>query len=298
MRALVLSGGGIDGLFAHGGALHALRRAYHRPVPQAFQRITGASAGALAAVLAAIKRDDVILEYAETIRPQDLFTSDRPFRAFTRANRLRDKAALLNPRGLRKIVKREIRDAWLSAIPPGQVVIPTCDLRRQRMVEWRPETVPPETFREALIGSMSIPMVFPAVRVVHANRVFELVDGGTTHNHPVELVLPDLWNARQVNEERVEIVVVSTLQPPEEADLPESGLARALAVIKRTAGLVMHELGNQRFDEAEDVRIPQRWIQVRTPDLDLEKFTHADAITAYQAGFEAVEQHYKRRPAR
>jgi predicted acylesterase/phospholipase RssA len=297
MRALVLSGGGPDGLFAHGGALHALGRAYHKPPRHVFDRLSGASAGALAAALAAVGHEPQILKYAETIRPEDLFRSDRPFRTLRRARRLHDEAALLDPRGLRQLIEDELATSLLGDIPALQLVIPTCDLRSQRMVEWRPEDCTGSTFRKALLGSASIPILLPAVRLVYQGKRYELVDGGTTHNHPVELVLPELWNAQKADGD-VELVVISTLQPPEEADLPRGGVARVMAVIQRTAALVMNELASQRFDEAEEMHIPQRWIQVRSPDLDLENFDYTDALTAYKAGFEAVENHYLRRPAR
>jgi len=297
MRALVLSGGGVDGVFGHGGALHALGRTFHKPPSNVFQRISGASAGATAATYTAVRREHRILELAETIRPEDLFASDRPARALRRAKRVHDRAALLNPKGLRKLMVEEFPDRWLSQIPAGQLVIPTCDLRTQQMVEWRPEEVPPAVFRRALLASMSIPIVFPAVEISHGGVRYELVDGGTTHNHPVDLVLPDLAEAKRRGEP-VEMVVISALQPPVESDLPESGPSRVMAVIQRVASAVMHELGNLRREEAEEMEIPQHWIQIDSPDLDLENFTYIDALAAYQAGFEAVESHFKRRPAK
>ncbi len=281
MRALVLGGGSVDGIFAGAGAAKALLERGAR-----FDLLAGTSAGALVATAIAAGRLHRIEELLETLLPGHLVRDDQPFADLRRARRLLRKGHLLSATPLWELLEVEFPDDVLDAIPAERVSIATFDLRRRRMFEWSPG-VGAARFRAALFASMSVPFLMTSVALAVDGARYELVDGGVTATHPVRLVLPPLWKAKQEGEP-AEIVVVSTLTFKAEEEIPRRGLKRLYRILKSVKGGFVTELSNAEFDAAEEIGVSQRWIQIHTENLEADDFTREQIRRAFADGYAAA----------
>ena len=283
MKALVLGGGGLDGIFANAGAAIALEE-----LGEKYDLLAGTSAGAFIATAIATNRLPLVTEVLETLKPNDLVKSDKPFVDVRRGLRLVRKGCLLDATPLRKLIKETFPDEVIEAVPHRTLFVATFDLRRRRMLEWSPEGGG-KLFRDALFASMSVPYVMDTVRFRINNEDYELTDGGVTTTHPVELVLPYLWNAQKASH-KSHLTVVSTLSFKDEKDIARKGFKRMYQILKSVkAGFVL-ERSNSEFDAADEIGIKQTWIQVNTDNLYAEDFTPSDIRQAFADGREAVNR--------
>jgi predicted acylesterase/phospholipase RssA len=277
----VLGGGNVDGIFAGAGAAKALLEQ-----GDDFELLAGTSAGALVATAIAAGKLHRIEELIDTLLPRDLIRNDGPLADLRRARRLLRKGHALSATPLWELLEREFPDATLDAIPAGRVAIATFDLRRRHMFAWSP-AIGASRYRAALFASMSIPFVTASVLLEAEGARYELVDGGVTATHPVQLVLPALWKAKQQGEP-AELVVASTLHFKPEEEIPRRGLKRIYRIVKSIKGGFVTERSNSEFDAAEEIGIRQRWIQIATENLEVDDFTREEIRQAFDDGYRAV----------
>ncbi len=164
---LALSGGGASGAFG-AGILKGWTGSGTRPV---FKIVTGVSTGALMAPFAFVGADydDALRQFYTTTRSSDIFTVGSVLWQLLAGE------ALANTRPLQALIARHV-DAELMrrvAEAHGQgrrLYIGTADLDVPRFVVWnmgliatsgRPDAL--ELFRQVMLASASIPVVFPPV---------------------------------------------------------------------------------------------------------------------------------------
>lgn len=176
---LVLSGGGSRGAF-EGGVLYTLFKKGKR-----FDKIIGCSVGSLNSLIWAqccinnspdlfetvwtklIKKDSSVYKknYLKTI------TLSAPF-SFSPLKKLLNKYA-----DFQKIIESEI-ELWITC----------CDLVSGQTEFIQNRNIGPENLLSAIIGSASIPPVFPPVKVNIKGREMQLVDGGVRDNIPIKAI--------------------------------------------------------------------------------------------------------------
>ncbi len=184
--ALALSGGGDHGAFGV-GFLNGWSESGTRPV---FKVVTGISTGALIAPFAMLgsKYDHVVREAYTTITASDIYKQKPLFTEFL-GEAMADNHPLQHL--VHEVVTDEVIDAVGEAHRNGQrLYIGTTNFDAQRPVIWNmgavANSVHPaayEVFRQVLIASAAIPILFPPVLIdVEVDgRVYDEmhVDGGT-----------------------------------------------------------------------------------------------------------------------
>jgi predicted acylesterase/phospholipase RssA len=180
--AVVLSGGGMNGVLLELGFLQRLRESELWP---RIARIYGTSAGALSGTMAALDRLDDLqrfvlgLQPADTFRPQSLWR--QPLNGLhtytlpdTVSKRVEDT----------KELARALRDA------PIELIVYAADVTDEAghadglsyELEFSSRTTPPDTFGEAVLASAAISALVLPLRV--GDRI--ATDGGWVRNFPLE----------------------------------------------------------------------------------------------------------------
>jgi predicted acylesterase/phospholipase RssA len=186
INVLALSGGGAGGAFA-AGALVGLTQSGARPT---FHLVTGVSTGALIAPLAFLGQDwDAQLRIAFTGESAQQLLKRRAL-AFVFGSALYDGQRLVSL--VDRFVTDELMDAVAREARKGRMLlVETTDLDKEEPVIWDMGAIAirggPEAkklFRDVLVASASIPVLFPPVviRVEDHGALFDElhVDGSTT----------------------------------------------------------------------------------------------------------------------
>ena len=274
MRALVLSGAGA-GLFAHGGALDAIRRKR-----EAIGYVTGASAGAIAAALYAAGREQRIGKLAETISSEDLWGNDGALPIATRVYRLIDRLAWFDHHALATLIERELDDDAVRAIAEGdvQLEIPAYDVRSGVAVWW-PGDLGVDALRSAVLASASLPLALAPITLTDAAGVVRtLVDGGVTENHPIRRAA-----ARVIDAGGGSIIVVSAMQPPRRG--PLEGVSD---LIGRLISAVLSSDFSADLEAATQLGVQIHVVQLGPLSISLSDFTQEEARAAYHQGYSAA----------
>ncbi len=186
---LLLSGGGANGAFG-AGLLNGWTKNGNRPV---FKIVTGVSTGALMAPFALLgpKYDDALRELYTMTRSQNIFISGSMFGMLTQ---LFFGEALADTGPLATMIARYVDASFVREVAEAhaqgrRLYVGTADLDSQRFVVWNmgliaqasyPDKV--RLFRQVMLASASIPVVFPPVYfdVEARGRTYDEmhVDGG------------------------------------------------------------------------------------------------------------------------
>lgn len=213
--ALVLSGGGAKGAFQVGAEKYARET-------KGFQWdvISGVSIGAANGAFLAMRRHDRLLEIWNSISLDAVFGSHRT--AWHVGRRLvRGAPSLFDNLGIKAFVE-EIDPAAMRI----ELIVGAVSLTTGAFHAFRPSD---PHFKEALLASGSLPLVFPPVRV--SDELTAMVDGGTRNVSPLGLVL-----ASQPDE----IVVINCASA---ASLPiAKAPTSALKISQRASEIAMYEI--------------------------------------------------------
>ncbi len=284
--ALVLSGGGAKGAFQIGAEKYAREVKGYR-----WSVISGVSIGAANGAFLAMGKHDRILEIWNTITPDIIFGKDRT--AWHVGRRLlRGSPSLFGNAGIRAFVD-EIDPAAMRV----ELIVGAVSLVTGAFHAFRPSD---PGFKEALLASGSLPLVFPPVDV--SPDMPSMVDGGTRNVSPLGLVLgndPD------------EIVVINCSSA---ASLPiKEAPKTAIKISQRASEIAMFEIfsndvgnflrTNRLVEQAEAAgvalvnangrRLRRYPITVIEPDERLGEttdFTRAHAKRAFEAGWEKARK--------
>jgi predicted acylesterase/phospholipase RssA len=179
--AIVLSGGGMNGVLMELGFLKRIRESEHWP---RVGWIFGTSAGALAGTLAAVDRFDDMERFLLELRPEETF---RPHRLWQLPLiGLHDYAL---PKTIEDKLGDRIEMARDLARSPIELVVVATDVTddddeegvNPRELVWSARTTPPEIFAEAVLASAAISALVLPVRV--GDRI--ATDGGWVRNFPL-----------------------------------------------------------------------------------------------------------------
>jgi predicted acylesterase/phospholipase RssA len=179
--AIVLSGGGMNGVLMEFGFLKRVRQSEHWP---RVGWIFGTSAGALAGCLAAVDRFDDLERFLLELRPEETF---RPHRLWQLPLvGLHDYAL---PRTIEERLGDRVELARELARAPIELVVVATDVTddsdeegvNSRELVWSARTTPPEEFAEALLASAAISALVLPVPV--GDRI--ATDGGWVRNFPL-----------------------------------------------------------------------------------------------------------------
>jgi predicted acylesterase/phospholipase RssA len=179
--AIVLSGGGMNGVLMELGFLRRLRQSeYWRRVGWIF----GTSAGALAGTLAAVDRLDDLERFLLQLRPEETF---RPHRLWQLPLvGLHDYAL---PKTIAERLGDRVELAREVAAAPIELVVVATDVTddqddegtNSRELVWSSRTTPPEEFAEAVLASAAISALVLPLPV--GDRI--ATDGGWVRNYPL-----------------------------------------------------------------------------------------------------------------
>jgi predicted acylesterase/phospholipase RssA len=179
--AIVLSGGGMNGVLMELGFLKRIRESEHWP---RVGWIFGTSAGALAGTLAAVDRFDDLERFLLELRPEETF---RPHRLWQLP------LVGLHDYALPKTIEDKLGDrielARDLARAPIELVVVATDVTddadeegiNPRELVWSARTTAPEIFAEAVLASAAISALVLPVRV--GDRI--ATDGGWVRNFPL-----------------------------------------------------------------------------------------------------------------
>jgi predicted acylesterase/phospholipase RssA len=179
--ALVLSGGGMNGVLMELGFLQRLRASEYWP---RVGWIFGTSAGALAGTLASVDRLDELERFLLELRPEETF---RPHRLWQLP------LVGLHDYTLPATIEQRIGDlselAREIATSPIELVVVATDVTddddqegtNARELVWSSRTTPPEEFAEAVLASAAISALVLPLRV--GDRI--ATDGGWVRNYPL-----------------------------------------------------------------------------------------------------------------
>ena len=179
--AIVLSGGGMNGVLMELGFLKRIRESEHWP---RVGWIFGTSAGALAGTLAAVDRFDDLERFLLELRPEETF---RPHRLWQLP------LVGLHDYALPKTIEDKLGDrielARNLARAPIELVVVATDVTddadeegiNPRELVWSARTTAPEIFAEAVLASAAISALVLPVRV--GDRI--ATDGGWVRNFPL-----------------------------------------------------------------------------------------------------------------
>jgi predicted acylesterase/phospholipase RssA len=179
--AIVLSGGGMNGVLMEYGFLKRIRRSEHWP---RVGWIFGTSAGALAGSLAAVDRFEDLERFLLELRPEETF---RPHRLWQLPLvGLHDYAL---PRTIEEKLGDRVELARELARSPIELVVVATDVTddtdeegvNPRELVWSARTTPPEIFAEALLASAAISALVLPLPV--GDRI--ATDGGWVRNFPL-----------------------------------------------------------------------------------------------------------------
>jgi predicted acylesterase/phospholipase RssA len=179
--AIVLSGGGMNGVLMELGFLKRIRESEHWP---RVGWIFGTSAGALAGTLAAVDRFDDLERFLLELRPEETF---RPHRLWQLPLvGLHDYAL---PKTIEDRLGDRIELARDLARAPIELVVVATDVTddadeegvNPRELVWSARTTAPEIFAEAVLASAAISALVLPVRV--GDRI--ATDGGWVRNFPL-----------------------------------------------------------------------------------------------------------------
>ncbi len=186
---LALSGGGANGAFG-AGFLNGWTSTGTRPV---FKSVTGVSTGALMAPFAFLgpSYDDALREFYTTTSSQDIFIIGS---LFNLAGRVLSGEALADVSPLVTLIERHVDAELMQRVAEAhaqgrRLYISTIDLDATRFVVWNmgviassPDPGALALFRQVMLASASIPIVFPPVYFeveADGQRYDEMhVDGG------------------------------------------------------------------------------------------------------------------------
>ncbi|MDD1779991.1 patatin-like phospholipase family protein [Enterovibrio sp. ZSDZ35] len=205
-RNLVFEGGGVKGI-AYGGALKELE---HRGILSGIERVAGASAGAITAVLLAVgynykEVSDIVAEtnfndFADdslgVVRDANRFLNDfgwhegEVFRRWI-GNLIRNKT------GKKDLTFRELQTKSNSK----ELYLVVTNLSDQVAEVFSHKTTPDVAVRDAVRMSMSIPLYFKCVRYGSDKDI--MVDGGVTWNYPVNIFDHESYLSNPDNGEKV-----------------------------------------------------------------------------------------------
>jgi predicted acylesterase/phospholipase RssA len=179
--AIVLSGGGMNGVLMECGFLKRIRRSEYWP---RVGWIFGTSAGALAGSLAAVDRFDEMERFLLELRPEETF---RPHRLWQLPLvGLHDYAL---PRTIEERLGDRVELARELARAPIELVVVATDVTddtdeegvNPRELVWSARTTEPEVFAEALLASAAISALVLPLPV--GDRI--ATDGGWVRNFPL-----------------------------------------------------------------------------------------------------------------
>jgi predicted acylesterase/phospholipase RssA len=188
--AIVLSGGGMNGVLLELGFLQRLRASELWP---RVGRIYGTSAGALTGAMAALDRLDDLEEFALGLQPGDIFRPQRLWRL--PLNGLHQYALpatigerLLDPLELGEKLAKARVEVVIFATDVTDEDDPTC--ARSYELAYSSHETPPDTLAEAVLASAAISALVLAVPV--GDRI--ATDGGWVRNFPLGAALehPDV----------------------------------------------------------------------------------------------------------
>lgn len=270
----MLSGAGA-GLFAHGGALDAIRAKR-----ETFGYVTGASAGAIAAALYAAGREHRIGKLAETMSAADLWGSDGALPIATRAFRLFDRLSWFDPRGLVELIERELDDGAVAAIASGEMrlEVPAYDVASGVTVWW-PGDLGAAALRSAVLASASLPVALPPITLTDVTGVRRtLVDGGVNENHPIRRAAMAVRAAGGGS-----IVCVTALQPP-----ATGPIGSVFDLVERLVTAFLDADFGRDLESASQLGVPVTLVRLGRLDLSLSDFTREQARAAYHQGYQAA----------
>jgi predicted acylesterase/phospholipase RssA len=194
--AIVLSGGGMNGMLLELGFLQRLRES---PLWPRIGWIYGTSAGALAGTMAALDRLDELEEFTLRLQPRDLFCPQRLWRL--PLNGLHEYAL---PRTIEERLSHPLELAKdLAAAPVELVVFATdvsVDCDGPYELSFSSHETPPETMARAVLASAAISALVLPLPV--GDRI--ATDGGWVRNFPL---------ARALDRPEVELVVAFRYLP-------------------------------------------------------------------------------------
>ena len=179
--ALVLSGGGMNGVLMELGFLQRVRES---PFWPRVGWIFGTSAGALAGTLAALDRLDDLETFLVSLRPEETFRPHRLWQLpllglhdYTLPNtiqqRLGDRVELA-----RGVAESEIE---LVVLATDVTADEDVDGENSRELVWSSRSTPPEIFAEAVLASAAMSALVLPLRV--GDRI--ATDGGWVRNYPL-----------------------------------------------------------------------------------------------------------------
>jgi predicted acylesterase/phospholipase RssA len=179
--ALVLSGGGMNGVLMELGFLQRVRDS---PFWPRVGWIFGTSAGALGGTLAAVDRLDDLERFLLALRPEETF---RPHRLWQLPLLGLHDYAL--PRTIEERLGDRVELARQVAAAPIELVVVATDVTddsdeegtNARELVYSSRTTPPELFSEAVLASAAISALVLPVRV--GDRI--ATDGGWVRNYPL-----------------------------------------------------------------------------------------------------------------
>lgn len=198
---LALSGGADEGAFG-AGVLNGWSASGKRPV---FSIVTGVSTGALIAPFAFLggSQDATIARLYTTISARDIYRARFPLA-------IPGSVSAASTKPLRRLIDGAVPDALIEEIARHhragrRLFVGTANLDAQRMVVWDMGAIAASAapgrhalFRQVLLASSSIPVLFPPVVIYAESRgqpIRELhVDGGTTAQFlgvPRQLIVSD-----------------------------------------------------------------------------------------------------------
>ncbi len=179
--AIVLSGGGMNGVLMELGFLQRVRESEYWP---RVGWIFGTSAGALAGTLAAVDRFDELERFLLELRPEETF---RPHRLWQLP--LVGLHDYVLPRTIEDRIGDRVQLSRDLAGAPIELVVVATDVTddadeegvNPRELVWSARTTPPEIFAEAVLASAAISALVLPVRV--GDRI--ATDGGWVRNFPL-----------------------------------------------------------------------------------------------------------------
>src|SRR5919109_71433 len=179
--AIVLSGGGVNGVLMELGFLQRVRESEYWP---RVGWIFGTSAGALSGTLAAVDRLDDLEDFLLELRPEETFSPHRLWQLPLVG--LHDYAL---PRTIEERLGDRVELARTVAAAPIELVVVATDVTddedpqgtNPRELVWSSRETPPEEFADAVLASAAISALVLPLRV--GDRI--ATDGGWVRNYPL-----------------------------------------------------------------------------------------------------------------
>ena len=276
-RALVLSGGAAFGAFQVGALRYMLEEYEHRELYGSWTLVAGVSVGALNGTLIALDKFQDLKRIWATISNSKVYTGRfGPPRLLSAA--LLSWKSVLGNGPLRRLIREKLPDSDVEKLGKeyqerhgqtySKLLIGAVSLATGEYHAFNAENFVkhPQSFRDIILASTSIPLFWPPVRVVRDDRgckYYDLVDGGSRNVSP----LGDIIDYDRNNNTDISEVVIINCDPEKVKTMMKPPKNLADIALRSISEIMVNEIF--RADVREHMRINSIVRQARKKEIDL-----------------------------